>query len=72
MNVPTAPAASEAVVHLFLYLILKFSVALPSFTTTSTFFPEGVRKATLGKDDVVVLAIRTEPAGTNFEACAII
>jgi hypothetical protein len=38
------------------------------FSTIITFFPLGVRNAAVCKVFVTVLAIRTEPAGMNFEA----
>ena len=44
----------------------------PSFSTINTFFFSGVLKATLYKLPELLLATRTEPAGTNLEACAII
>jgi hypothetical protein len=68
MYVPTEPASNEVVTHLPLYLILKISVVLPSFTTINTFFPLGVLKATLFRFPIVLLAILVAAVGTNFEA----
>ena len=70
--VPTAPAGSEVVTHLPLKAILKFCDEWPSFSTIKTFFPEGVLNATLFKFPVILDPILTEPAGTNFDACAMI
>ena len=43
-----------------------------SFNTINTFLPAGVLNAAVVKFVASVLAMRTEPAGTNLEACAII
>ena len=72
IKVATAPPGSEVDTHLPLSLMLKFSVLEFSFSTINTFFPVGVLNATFGKLVARLLAIRTEPAGTNRDACAMI
>jgi hypothetical protein len=71
-NVPALDGGKVTFTHLFLYLILKDDADVDSFSTINTFFPVGVLKAAVVKLVANVLAIRTEPAGTNLEACAMI
>jgi hypothetical protein len=48
----------------------KGLTADPVLTTTSTFFPTGVRKAVLTRLPGDVEAILTDPEGTNLDTCA--
>ena len=72
IKVATAPLDSEVVAHLLLNRILNVASTLPLFSTINTFFPAGVVNATFCKFPTILLPIRTEPGGTNFEAWAMI
>ena len=60
------------IAHLPLNLILNDSLDCPSFSTIKAILPAGVKKATLYKLPAIDVPTRTDPDGTNLEACAII
>jgi len=70
--VATASTFNEVVAILPFNLILNCCHGFDVFITINTFFPSGVRKATLAKSEMCELKILVEPGLTNFEAWAII